>query len=501
MLRSGERPIDSDAPGTLGSYWTWAAAAFLLALACFDLIEPIVGLSLHVPRNYNEGWNAYWATAAISGGRLYPPVNALISDNYPPLSFFMVGFLGRLIGDPIVAGRALALLGFLLVTINIVVWLCRCGVRIPLAIASGAAFIIAIDALSHVYIAMDDPQWFGHGLMTTGMVILWWNPRSSGRVAIAALLMVLGGLFKHLIIPVPVALAAWLLISERRAFWKWLGVLSVLGLMAFTTIYAVYGHNFVDDVVHAPRQISFLASVHMGIRVLPYLLPLLCVATASLPRLNKQEPVKFAWIYLFVAAAIASLAATGAGVAENAVFDVAIAATLAAGLALEELGGEAVHYRKLAYIKAVTMLAALAVILWAPLSIRLNIDRERQLSTLAQQTPLDIELLRQHDARTTVCESLALCFWSGAPFNVDLFNFGQKLKTGKMPLDICRQLFDGRHFTIIQLYWEPGHYLWPLVPSDCDRTIADNYEVIRKSVNGYFLVPRPGLAASQTNVD
>lgn len=497
MLSNGGRPIDSGKPDILGSYWAWAAAAFLLALACFDLVEPIVGLPLQIPRNYNEGWNAYWATTAISGGPLYPPVNALISNNYPPLSFFVVGLLGRMIGDPILAGRALALLGFLLVAINIVAWLCRCGVRVSLAIASGAAFIITVDALVHVYIAMDDPQWFGHGLMTTGMVILWRNPRSHGRLAISALLMMLGGLFKHLIIPVPVALAAWLFISERRAFWKWVSILVVLGVMAFSIIYGVYGHNFVEGFLHAPRQISFLAAVHMGIQVLPDLLPLLCLATALLPQFNKREPVTFAWIYLGVATAIGALAAAGAGVSENAVFDVAIAASLAAGLALENLAiAWTANYRKPAYLKAVILLPALAVILWAPFSIRLNIERLRHLSALAEATPSDIELLRQHDVRNAACESLALCFWSGAPFNVDLFNFGQKLKTGQMPLEVCRQLFDRRRFTIIQLYGEPGHYPWPLIPHECDRTIADNYEVIRKSVNGYFLVARTGPAAS-----
>ena len=497
MLSNSERPIDSGTLDRLSSFWTWAAAAFLLVLACFSLVEPVVGLSLQIPRNYNEGWNAYWATTAISGGPLYPPLNALISNNYPPLSFFVVGLFGRLIGDPILAGRALALLGFLLVAINIVIWLCRCGVRISLAIASGAAFIITVDAMLHVYIAMDDPQWLGHGLMTTGMVILWRNPRSQKRLATAAILMLLGGLFKHLIIPVPVALAAWLFISERRAFWKWVSILGALGVTAFGVIYAVYGHNFVDDILHAPREISFLAAVHMGRQVLPNLLPLLCVAAASLPQFNKREPVTFAWIYLGVATAIGALAATGAGVSENAVFDVVIAASLAAGLALESLAiAWTANYRKPTYLKAFILLPVLAVILWAPFSIRLNIERLRHLAVLAQATPSDIELLRRHDARYAACESLALCFWSGAPFNVDLFNFGQKLKTGQTPVDVCRQLFDGRRFTIIQLYWEPGNYPWPLIPHECDRAIADHYEVIRRSINGYFLVARADPTAS-----
>jgi hypothetical protein len=496
MLRNGARRTCSGRPNVVNSQLVWAATTFLLILACFGLVEPIVGLPLHVPRNYNEGWNAYWAATAMSGGALYPPLNALTSNNYPPLSFFVVGLLGRLIGDPILAGRALALLGFLLVAMNIVTWLRRCGVRTSLAIASSAAFVITVDAMLHTYIGMDDPQWFGHGLMTTALVILWPNPRSNGRLIIAAVLIVLGGLFKHLLIPVPFALAAWFLIFERRVFWTWISILGVLGSMAFSIIYTLYGHRFVDDFLHSPRQVSFVAAVRLGKQALPDLLPLLCLATASLPRFAKQRPVAFAWIYLGVAIVIGVLAATGAGVSENALFDVVIAASLAAGLALEHLATAWTASPPMpVHLKALVLLPAIAVIAWAPFSLRLNIERLHHLAALAEATPADISLLRQHAARSAACESLALCFWSGAPFNVDLFNFGQKLKTGQMPLDACRQLFDGRRFTIIQLYWEPAHYQWPLIPPECDRTIADNYQVIRKSVNGFFLVARRATAS------
>ena len=48
-----------------------------------------------MPANYSEGWHAYRADAALAGGVLYPAPDALTSNNYPPLSFYVVGALGR----------------------------------------------------------------------------------------------------------------------------------------------------------------------------------------------------------------------------------------------------------------------------------------------------------------------------------------------------------------------------------------------------------------------
>ena len=84
-----------------------AAHLFLavLALAAAALLaRDIIAVPAHVPLDPNEGWNAYHALAAMAGRGLYPPPGALMINNYPPLSFFLVGALGRITGDMIVAG-------------------------------------------------------------------------------------------------------------------------------------------------------------------------------------------------------------------------------------------------------------------------------------------------------------------------------------------------------------------------------------------------------------
>ena len=48
----------------------------------------------------NEGWNAYWASAAWDGSDLYPDPTSLKLNNYLPLWSYSTGALGRLVGEP-----------------------------------------------------------------------------------------------------------------------------------------------------------------------------------------------------------------------------------------------------------------------------------------------------------------------------------------------------------------------------------------------------------------
>jgi hypothetical protein len=70
---------------------------FVLFLALAAI--PLALIPLHIPRDYNEEWIAYHSFAAITGSILYPPAHALTINNYPPLSFYLVGLFGQLDGS------------------------------------------------------------------------------------------------------------------------------------------------------------------------------------------------------------------------------------------------------------------------------------------------------------------------------------------------------------------------------------------------------------------
>ena len=88
----------------------------VVSLVVFFLAGPVLMIPLRIPLSYNEGWNAYFGARAVDVrlGPLYPGPNSLVFNNYPPLSFYVVGALGRyVIGDLIVAGRIVALVSLL----------------------------------------------------------------------------------------------------------------------------------------------------------------------------------------------------------------------------------------------------------------------------------------------------------------------------------------------------------------------------------------------------
>ncbi|MEI6417409.1 MAG: hypothetical protein WCO92_06785, partial [Verrucomicrobiota bacterium] len=92
-------------------------AGSVLLLSCiafFSFVWPCYRAFLPIMVNTNEGWNAFFADAAMGKMPLYPSLDRLITNNYPPLSFYVVGGFGKLFGGPILAGRILSLIAIII---------------------------------------------------------------------------------------------------------------------------------------------------------------------------------------------------------------------------------------------------------------------------------------------------------------------------------------------------------------------------------------------------
>src|SRR5580700_8687347 len=90
---------------------TRAQVALLVLLAGYFMVWPVWRAGFPIEIAQNEGWNAYHADAAMGAAALYPATDTLIVNNYPPLSFYVVGTIARMTGiDALYVGRALSLL-------------------------------------------------------------------------------------------------------------------------------------------------------------------------------------------------------------------------------------------------------------------------------------------------------------------------------------------------------------------------------------------------------
>ena len=136
---------------------------------------------LHVPLDPNEGWNAYHAAAAMASGNPYPAPGSFMIDNYPPLSFYLIGALGARLGDNIVAGRLVSLAAFAGICVLLV-----CALRQMKSAWSAAAFaalLLAEHAASYFRLCRHGrPAALGHALQLAALRLFFVAPARSAKV-------------------------------------------------------------------------------------------------------------------------------------------------------------------------------------------------------------------------------------------------------------------------------------------------------------------------------
>src|SRR5689334_15236684 len=170
---------------------------FLLAASFLNLLWPLLLAPLRFPLMPNEGWNALHTVAAFGSGPLYPDAGSFMFNNYPPLSFYIVGAVGRIIGDDIFAGRLVSFLSLLAVAGAIARTTRNLGGSLGCGVFAGLLWIAILSKSYVMYVGADDPQLLGQAIMAAGFAIFTAAPQRPGRIGAAALVMVIAGFTRH----------------------------------------------------------------------------------------------------------------------------------------------------------------------------------------------------------------------------------------------------------------------------------------------------------------
>ena len=400
--------------------WPVVGFAVVMALAASRLWL----LPLHYSPDSNEGWNAFQALRAMGAGPLYPPSDALTGNNYPPLSFLIVGSIGRLMGDQVIAGRIVALGSVVGIAGLIAVVLRRLGGRRERAIGGALLFLLLNATLLRPYLALDDPQWLGHLLMTAALPLLIparaGEAPGAGRVAGAALLMIAGGLVKQNLVAWPVAVTLWLALHHRRALTVWLATAAVAGGAALIACRMAYGPAFLLDTLGMAREYSLARMAQRSLGAAAVIVPLTWWAW-PLARMRKGDGrIDLILIAILLAVPLGIVQRSGAGVDINAHFEAFIALSIAAPLVIE-------RSRRDRIVGAI-FLVGLGVA-----GAMLEAKEVRQLPRRRAAW----DAMEQRIAATpgpVACEVQALCYWAGKDFELDYFLYSQRaLKTGHAP--------------------------------------------------------------------
>jgi hypothetical protein len=459
--------------------WAYALVALLGLAVLLCLTAELFTIAAHVLKNYNEGWNAYHALDAMRApASLYPGPSALLTNNYPPLSFFVVGLVAKLTGDAIVAGRLVAFLSTL-------------GIGLCLALAARAAGCSRRNAVVAALLfwaapwvivkfsAMDDPQMLGDLLDAIALVLILRRPRDTAHVALSALFLTAAEFVKPLYVTLPLALLVWLFLFERR---------SALLLAAFGVGFALTGYAatglFLDTEllgrIFSPRvylwsKLTGQPGQWLLVEALPF------AATLTLLRRRDDGVLFFAGLYAALGFVLAVVFSGGDGVSASQMMDVSMASAFGAALFLERMPKKNAAFAGLGFIAALqTVMLVLSFLgFWA---LRPALP---ELMGSRYATRYDVNVLA-HRPEPVMCETLALCYWAGHSAQVDAFGISQAFARGARPQSDLTRRLDAQAFSMIQL--QPRSlFAWP---SPLWPAIARNYYLEHQDRNGMFLIPR-----------
>lgn len=404
----------------------YAAAVAFVAILSALMLGRLALIPLHAPLDYNEGWNAFQALNFNRYGNPYPDPGGLAANNYPPLSFAIVGWVGNHIGDLIVAGRLVALIALFAVALEIHLIIGRLVPETGSARWIGVGLFLALNlTVFRAYVGINDPQWLGHALMTGGLLVLLWRgggarlpiPQALG----SALLVAAGGLVKHNLVAVPLAGGIWLLVHDRRALGIWIGAAAlVAGAVLIWDSVSFHG-NMLPNIFGFPRTYSLARMLGHALVAIP-LLSMMTVSARLRPRQDADRRVALLYWGGFISVVIAIIQGSGSGVDVNAWFEALIFLSIATPVALTKYDECMLRRRPHFWLAAPLVLAIPYGIYMMSTEL---MDRQSGLSATADITAR----IAQIDG-PVACQTLALCYWAGKDFQMDFFVTEQRIARG-----------------------------------------------------------------------
>lgn len=469
-------------------FFKYLLLVLIISTTIIALITPVARLSHHIFISHNEGWMAYFSEFAISPKPLYQPLDSFILNNYPPLSFYVFGALGSLLGDTIFAGRVIALLGLLVTTVMISLIVKRFAGSNYLSITAGILFVGYMGLHHTDYVAMSDPQWLAHGLMMSGLALFLYKKENRLLFFCSMLIMLSAVLTKHNLLPIPAAITIWLYMKDKRRFYYWMIAGFLSATIALLIIYLAYGGNFFADIFLAPRTYHIGRMAKVGTWLIPATIYISAAFFLSMVSF-KDRDIQLIILFLLISLEWGMFITGGGGVYYNSIFDFLISIFIAAFIAVDRLAKMLEKKMDIGSSGAVTLIVfafLLPQLLITPSKLYFTKELLKNLDEIETRIEKDIAFVADYP-EPVMCENLALCYWAGKKFSFDFYSTGAELKTGMMPIQMVADELDNKEFSLIQINNVKGTSYF--LTEDVHDKIFKNYAPIRRSKeSGVFLV-------------
>jgi hypothetical protein len=453
----------------------WFAAIFLLPLGAL-----LYRATLLYSWSHNDGFNAYNAANIATLGRLYYPADSWLGNNYPPLSFLAVHWLRPVIPDAVLAGRFLGTIGLLGSFVLIGAVIHRLFRDAAAAVAAALVFIGYFVANLPGYVGADEPQLVAGMLMLAGLLAAVGGRAGRGGVVLAALLMTAGLFVKHNTISLPLALAIWLLMVDRRAALVFVGTGLAAGAIGLALCSLAYGLDFWLGMM-TPRTWDVTTGIRVFLHVFGPAAALIVVAVA--PAALRWRHPAFApfMLYLVIALAVGAGTSLSRGLGANLFFDVVMAIALGAGYTLaawprgREAGG-----RPMPRAAAIALLPLAIVVnpglwsfkdLWMPGALMAEwrareADTRRVVARIAA-APGD-----------ALCDVPVLCYWAGKRNTIEPFIYASRRAAGWLDDGPLVARIAARGFGIIETYDAPPEPEVSVLSPAVSAAIDAHYRVL-----------------------
>jgi len=445
----------ADDPRYLGVIeWT------LYVIATWSFAWTVYRAFLNVEIQPNEGWNAYFADAAMGKMPLYPSADQLITNNYPPLSFYIVGLVGRFVGDPVLAGRLLSLVAVVAIATAIALSVRRLGGSGVGARISAAFFVATMSRFFMSYVGMNEPQLLSEAIMTFGF-LGFLIARSNDRGYVGpVLVMAFAGFIKHNIIAMPLTAFLWLGLHRRseavKCFW-----IAAIAIMTGTAIcYALFGRNFFLNIL-SPRHYSLKSALGIFGKLEWVSVGLVACFYNAWAR-RRDANVQLCSCLIAIALGSYFLQKGGAGVDINAQFDLVIAVAIGLGLAFTQVSLWPVARPLRPEQAQAILLLAVCVRLLASKQLqpaRLVFDRSFKNEIAMRERAMTDSVQRVRRIPGDVLCSALVSYRAGKPFAVDAFNAQQRILAGALPKDAIAARVAAGTLTIVEVdqhtHWGP----------------------------------------------